>query len=1130
MGSGPNARLDQLVREALLIENPNARLTQLVRESIVSICSPPPTFGNFNYVKSFVQDNGQVNTLALDSTGLLWQENLTLAPDTLSIYDKLILPGSYCRSVTAEDEEWMVFSNLINGTDIPRHGSNLDRISQVGPGAGPYVVGQAGANNVFNIVASPNGITQPPAASDPGDPGFLFAANWSAGPTSTSPGNVLTVFYKDALVYILPDPNLVVGGGIYVDITAPSTLVSLTGTYIVTSVGQAVPPGGNHPCWYFTVQTINTGNVFVPGTDGVTGTYEVSLATLTTTAPASIQAGNSVTLAGVTITTWDGTYTILNTLNGGQYQITSTSLTSNVATYAYTPIGSSPTILANEQVTVTGCTNGPIVNGTSIFNVTNANVNSATTTQFTVLLNNANVPSQAENGNAVINGTEFQIDPGLSLAGTTTTPIYGNSGGGTVSIAGPLGSGVRQAVTIFQTRNGFLTAPSPPTVFETGTSTSILQVANIAIGPPNVIARIIAFTGANGGNFFYIPVPVTIQGTGQPTTYTSTVVNDNRSQTATFSFTDAVLLAATAIDIEGNNLFNQIELGSSAWDIAYASRMFYGMENNQVQNLLNPTFDGGFLTTFSLHNPTVVTPAGWTFDTTYGSGGAVAISPIFGNSYQIANFSGSTQTTYGMIEQGAYQDAYKVPIIAANTSYSIRVRAQQLSGPIASGNLVFDLYSPGVARQYGAFSIPLTSLTSSLQLFTGTLLTTQFTGSVPRDLLYRIYVTNIPNDSTVLVDRTELFTTNEPTLPTEIQGSYVSNLEAFDGVTGVLGVGSQNNQPALGAFINYDILYILKTGSLLSTQDSPGNEPSEWTIREVDSKVGVCGINAYDWGEEWAVWANVAGLWAFNGGKPIKISQEIQPTWNAINWLYGDTIWVRNDIVNRRIMVGVPMATPNQWLPNAPINANPSSPNVILMLNYKELNTFNDLVERAGVKISFTGKLIAWDMSRKWSIWQVPCPYADFVVRPDGTQPLFYCCGDGTSRISQQISGLLQDNGVAIDSIYTTYGFVKDERQQFGPILSAHRNLYKYMDMNLYGSGNVIITALPNVLTPTYPYSMPAITLANPAQNNVERPLNQTANRLFVQLRSNTINSGFNLSSLTMSMIKDPHAPVRGLG
>lgn len=1079
---------------------------------------------NFNYIKTFAEDDGEVLTLALDAAGELWKEDVTSNPGVLEPYLSTILPGSYAKSVTQLDEEWMVFSDLRAGTDIPRHGSNLDRISQVGPGAGPAIAGSSAGSNVFDIVASPDGLTQPAAASDPGDPGHFQAVNWSSGPVNRSPGNVLTIFYSRQDTYP-QDANIVVGGAIYIS-GLSGAFSGLDGTYIVQSVGVSTTPGGSAAVqrWYFTVQVPTIGNIFVGGPDTEAGTYQVTLATMTLTAPAAINIGDSVTLAGVTNAAWGGTYTILNTLNGAQIAITSTSLTGNVATYNYTLIsGVAPT--AGEQVSITGCTNGPIVNGTSIFNVSNYAIETAGAGTFTISLNAANVSSAAETGNGIVNGTIFTFDPGLSLVGTATDPIFGNSGGGTATTTGQLGSGVRKAVTIFQTRNGYVTAPSPPVVFETTGSTNTLQVSQIAIGPPNVIVRIVAFTGANGGFFFYIPVPVTIQGTGQPQTFTATVINDNVTTQAVFRFTDAVLLAGTPIDVQGNDLFNEVELGSAAWSIAYAGRMFYGLENNKIQNLLNPTFDGGYLP----NDNGISAPLGWTVDPVTGGGGQVVPSPIFGNSYQIANSTGSTQAILGLITQSAFQDAYQVPIILPNFAFSIRVRASSPSGA-ASGTLVIDLYSPSLARQFGSFTLNLASLTTSVGLYTGTFLTSAFTTQVPSDLQLRVYAAAIPDATSVLVDRIELFPTKQPVLTTEVQGSYVDNPEAFDGVTGVLGVGEQNNQPVLGAFINYDILYLLKSGSMFSTQDSPSNEPGQWTIREVSNKIGTCGVNAYDYGEEWMVTACRQGLYLFDGGEPRKISQEIQPTWDAINWLYGDSIWVRNDILNRRILIGVPMATPNTFLPNAAENANPTSPNVILMLNYKELNTANELGERGPVKISYSGKLISWDLSRKWSIWQIPCPYADFITRADGTAPLFFCNGVGNSKIYQQMAGLLTDDGNAIDSLYTTYGFVKESEEQQAPQLGAHRKLYKYLDMNLSGNGPCGITALPNVLNPAHPYQVPNITLQDPAQNNVERPINQTANRLFLQFRSNTVNSGFALSSVTVSAVKDPHAPVRGLG
>lgn len=1080
---------------------------------------------SFNYIKTFIEDSGLTLTLALDSDGVLFEENVQDDPGTLVAYAENILPGSYAKSCTQQNEEWMVFSNLLAGTDIPRHVTNLDRISQVGPGAPPTIVGASSGTNVYTIAASPNGLTQPPAGPPALYTGHFQAVNWSSGPFSTSPGNVLTIFYRNLADFPTPSPDLFVGGAVYIDMTsAPFT--GLTGTYIVTSLGQGFPPhNSGSPRWYFTVQVNQVGNTFVGGPGTATGSFQPSLTTMTLTTPAAINVGDMVTVAGAGAAGYDGTWTILASLNGGQYLITSTSLTSNIATYNYTIIGASPAITANEQITVTGCTNGPIVNGTSIFNVSNTNVDTAGVGTFTVVLNGANVISAPETGNAIVSGTIFQFDPGLSNLGPGINNIFGNSGGGTATIGGALTAGIRQAVTIFVTRNGLQTAPSPPVIFETSGSANKLQVSNIALGPPNVLARIVAFTGANGGNFFWIPTPVTVQGAGQPTTYTSTVISDNVTTQASFTFTDAVLLAATAIDIEGNDLFNQIEIGSPAWNIPYAGRMFYGLVNNQVQNFLNLTFDGGYLP----NENGVATPLGWVVDPTdSGNGGQVTVSSRFGNSYTIANSTGSTQSIYGHISQSAYQDFYKVPIILPNFTYSIRATVRSQTGA-ASGFLTMELFSANLGVTFGRLSLPLNSLTTSFQIFTGPILDSPFLTQVPVDMVFEVYAFNIPDGVSVEVDRIEIFPDNQPVLNTNLVASYIGNLEAFDGVTGNLGVGEENNQPAIGAFVNYDILYILKSNSMFSSQDSPNNEPSNWTVREVSNKIGTCGINAYDYGEEWAVTACRAGLYMFNGGEPIKISQEIQPTWDALNWKYGSTICVRNDTVNRRIVIMAPMATPNQWLPDAPVNANPTIPNICLTMNYKELNSSHELAERGPIKISYSGKLISWDLSRKWSIWQIPANYADFVVRPDGSAPLMFC--QANDIISQQIAGLLTDNGVPINSRYTTYGFVKPEQeQQFGPLLGDQRKLAKYCVLNVSGQGKMQVRLLPNSLTPTYPYVVPGgVTLTNPSQNNREMPLNVLGNYMFADFSTDDIDSAFQLSEVKLTMKKDPHSPIRGI-
>src|SRR6202142_421361 len=145
----------------------------------------------------------------------------------------------------------------------------------------------------------------------------------------------------------------------------------------------------------------------------------------------------------------------------------------------------------------------------------------------------------------------------------------------------------------------------------------------------------------------------------------------------------------------------------------------------------------------------------------------------------------------------------------------------------------------------------------------------------------------------------------------------------------------------------HELLYILKEKSIYSTQDDPNSEPGGWGLQEVSDDVGAIGINAYDMGEEWAAMACRKGIFGFNGGQPQKIMHEIYQIWDAINWTYGSGIVLRNDIIERKMYCAIPLATPNVWLPESSINENPTTPNVMLMLNYQGLNSFEELVSSA---------------------------------------------------------------------------------------------------------------------------------------------------------------------------------------
>jgi hypothetical protein len=398
--------------------------------------------------------------------------------------------------------------------------------------------------------------------------------------------------------------------------------------------------------------------------------------------------------------------------------------------------------------------------------------------------------------------------------------------------------------------------------------------------------------------------------------------------------------------------------------------------------------------------------------------------------------------------------------------------------------------------------------------------------------------------SDVLIDRVEVFPTLTPYLKAQVYGSYANDPEAIDGSDngGIIDTTTENAQAVYGAFVMHDLLYLLKQSSMYSTEQNPNSEPGGWSIKEVSNKVGACGIHAYDTGEEWALMACRGGVFGYSGGQPVKLTLEIFNLWDALNWSAANTIVVRNDINNKRFYVWVPLPTGTspqgvptatvQWLPNAPYNPAPTSPNVALMCNYQGLDTAAELFASPGVHNTMMGVLTAQDMKRKWTIWQIPSPYADFIYRPDGVDlPLLICNGIGSSKVYQLLTSQLSDDGVAINSLYTTYGHMNATKAATVPIFGGHEKRYTVLQATVEGAGSLSVRILPNVINPKYPYSVPGgITLSSPVFNDYFRPLNVKAQRAFIEFSTNAVGSWFHWDKSLLTGKADPWSSLPATG
>jgi hypothetical protein len=1053
--------------------------------------------GNINYLKTFTLPAGNKQLLVLDSAGNFYYEDTTNNPGVLNKIGTVI-PGSFAHSVTAFGREYIAFHDHTKGTDIPRQwdGVNFDRVTQDGAGISPAVTATLASIGITSI-------TQAAAVTG------LKEYRWSAGPNSRVSGSLITVFY--ARVSSGPaDPNIVVGA--WVNLAGFNTVDGLNpdGLYPIISI-QTVALGGGET-YSFTVQAASSSNQ--DGTPPPDASYQCTLATLTLAAPSStVSVGGQISISGASPGGWNGTWTITALPITSGMNITNTSLTADVATFTYTlqlnPLNNTlygqPS--AGQLVTVVNS-----INGGGIFNVVNAMIASVTPVgsggTFTVNLTEPNVNPAPDSATATVQGTEVQFDPGpLAFAGTIPAAIIGNdTGEGTIAVPGLMAGGTRQCTVLFETRQGALLKASPPVTFFLSNSTGAITVSGIPTGPSNIVARWLCFTGANGDFFFAIPVPVSTTVAGVTTTSSATVINDNVTTEVVLSFTDAALLSATAVDQPGANQFAVDTLGPCMGFNLYADRLFAWGELNAVQDFLNMDFDGGF-------DSSDTYPLGWTIDPVNGAGGGMATTALWGNAYGIVG-DGATAIR-GMITQPAAVDWEMEPILESNTQYSVRVRLLAVGAP-TQGNAVIELYSPSQGS-LGTFVIPVSQIGTSQFSFNSGILG-MVPSVIPNDLILRIYASGtLPNGTQIFFDEPALYPTAEPVINSAVRASYVLNPEGFDGVTGFLGVDGLGSRPVTATFELRDTFYVTGFPGLFATNDN-GQEPDTWDVPTISDIVGSCSVDGVAEGEDWFTLSNgLKGEFIFNGSLPIKISQEIQPDFDILTPSAVNTTWKFNDITNRRMFIGVP------------ING-ATSPNVVYMMRYTELNSSFEVAEQKPVHISYSGRMVAWDMSRKWCPWNIVAPCGAVVDRQNGAQQVFFGNGLNTNKAYfLDPTNLVGDDGSFVNSIYFPFFFVNRDMEQMMQ-MGLGRKYYDYLRMFVAGAGVLNTTAQSDSMTsPRIKTLAPRTLTINPGADR-EIGVNWEGDRTSFGVQTAALGAWFRLSKMVITMRQSSWMPKRGIG
>jgi len=783
------------------------------------------------------------------------------------------------------------------------------------------------------------------------------------------------------------------------------------------------------------------------------------LVTITTSTAHGLAAGQSATIAGVGVSGYNGTVPVVGILSSTQF-----TYIVGVSGLAASGGGTSASCTATIQTTVAhGFVAGQLVTTSGI-------------------------------GVAGYNGT-FAIASVPDTTHFTFTAASGGlaaSGGGTAAAAGSISAGVHQVCVIFKTRQGYLTQPGPATSW-TASGNKRVVLTNIPVGPSNIVARILCFTGAGGASFFYV-------GSGSTLFSGNMILGDNATTSLAVDFSDAILLAGTNVD----DLFRLIELAPSAGVLGYAQRLFWWGERNKMNNWMNLGFDGGFTGPSFPHYP-----LGWTPDPVWAPGASDEENfTVWGAAFAIVG--NGTTPIRGMMAQTAVNDRFGVPLIQSGTDYTIRARCAR-NITLAQGTLHIHLVSATGGVSTTGLQLSATQLTTTYVEYTAQL-TAPLT-AIPGDLLLQIYADGTPTLNGIFyIDSIEIFPTAQPLNSSLVRGSRVEDPESYDGINGLLSVSENDGQAIRAAFKLRERLYFVKEHSIHVTQDDGTNEPALWSIAEVTRRVGTPSVRGIGIGEDWVVVAHRTGLYIFSGGEPVKISQEIQPTWNKINWQYGHTLWVTVDTKERRILIGAPMGTA-------------TSPNQILMLDYRDLDSAADIAGRPPVTIGYTGRKTATDKTRKWSPWTIAANSAALLERIDGTAQVAVGNGAGTGKIYKLSDTQLSDDGAAIPSYYTTHYFPERAVEQ-ALALGAHRKLFSYLTLYVEGAGNLGLTSF--VDTPNSPQAQQPLPMSSPAPRDLELPINILGERVAFQVSTNQAGAWFRLQKFIPSVRPDPWAPVRG--
>ena len=528
--------------------------------------------------------------------------------------------------------------------------------------------------------------------------------------------------------------------------------------------------------------------------------------------------------------------------------------------------------------------------------------------------------------------------------------------------AGTVTTGTRFIFYVGITGSGYYTRASNIVSINLADSLHTISLSGIGVGAgtSDIVTRQVFMTlpaGSVSGPYYSIPSLFTIP-------------NNTATALANINFSDTSLVAGD----NGTDLLTKVWLPPCVGLTKYGSRLVaWGVLPEQT---------GGLVSGLS---PATNNIDGLSFDSTVlawsgpaAGGSFAAANGAFGN---VLTLAGAGAGSVGSTSITLNAD-FAVGLFKIGHRYRVRARVKMTAAGISGGGSIQVSLTAPSSTLVPSQAFPVTSdwsvQTTSATPPTNANTFVDGTGNVT----LTINGFNIPSGQTAWVDEVAIVDDSPGDSASTLWVSVSSrvNSEDFDVAKSPVQISPGDGEAVRSCWQDSGNIYAAKDHSLWYATDN-GSDPATWNFSQLSSVCGAAGVNAVDLANGFAILACRSGVYQFAGGQPLKISQEIEPTWRTIDPTQRYRIWVAIDAEKQVVRIGVPTNPAYQGCDK------------ILILDYTE----------------------GWDIGygyhypsiggngRKWSIDNVKSNCGIMAERDDGSRS-FFLGGGRTAANDLQVS------------------------------------------------------------------------------------------------------------------------------